>query len=600
MIEKMKTLSLVCLQQDREATLQALRDLEIVQVKPGDFAASETLAEVQRRGENVQRLLNLLAGVTRAKAETGLFNGLEGEALFERVQELSTQTTRCSDEQDTLAREEEQLAPWGDFDQQDLAALKAKGLDVRLCMTLGGRLPELPAHAALQEVRREKDQVWYLVLSSQPLELPLPEVVLPQGKTLEGVRLARAEGRKRLDLLQAQLAEAALVVDRLTDHRLGLSEREEFLTNLEGMGAAGELAWLQGYCPAKAVDALKLAALSRGWALLLEDPAEDDGGVPTLITVPKWLQLSKPLFDFIGIAPGYREFDISAWFLIFFAIFFSIIVGDAGYGTIMTGLVLWFRRKAEGKARVAYNLMLLLSVCTIGWGFITGNYFGTPRETWPTLMQGIPWFWEDRNIQYLCFGIGAVHLTIAHAIKVSSIINSRVALAELGWTVIIWGNFFLGSSLVTNRPMPSWIAWQYGVGMVLVALFTSGARNPLKVFGLGLGALAGGLVNSFVDVLSYIRLFAVGMSGYYMAKSFNDMCYNMFSGAEGIAWVALFLLAAVIIVMGHMLNLALSGLGVLVHGIRLNTLEFSGHVGLEWAGTPFRAFARRLKPGQPN
>ena len=109
------------------------------------------------------------------------------------------------------------------------------------------------------------------------------------------------------------------------------------------------------------------------------------------------------------------------------------------------------------------------------------------------------------------------------------------------------------------------------------------------MIGSGLGALAGGAVNSFVDVLSYVRLFAVGLSGYYVAKSFNDMGINLAHGVFGI------LLAVLIIVGGHVLNLALAALGVLVHGIRLNTLEFSGHIGVEWAGIAYKPFARLMR-----
>jgi V/A-type H+-transporting ATPase subunit I len=132
--------------------------------------------------------------------------------------------------------------------------------------------------------------------------------------------------------------------------------------------------------------------------------------------------------------------------------------------------------------------------------------------------------------------------------------------------------------------------WLYGIGCGLVLCFTAPSRNLLKTVGAGIMALinpSGGAISSFGDLLSYIRLFAVGLSGAYVASSFN-MMGGMFKGS-----ILGFFLGALIILFGHVLNMALSGLSVLVHGIRLNTLEFSGHIGVEWVGQPFRAFARR-------
>ena len=152
---------------------------------------------------------------------------------------------------------------------------------------------------------------------------------------------------------------------------------------------------------------------------------------------------------------------------------------------------------------------------------------------------------------------------------------------------------------MTGREAPTWLPYLYASGGGPVLLFSAQHKNILRAVGSGLGALLGNLVNSFVDVLSYIRLFAVGLSSYYVAVSFNNMGMSIFEGKTGVAAVVLFLMGALVIVFGHVLNIALCCLGVMVHGIRLNTLEFSGHLGLEWTGTPFRAFAKRFTRSEP-
>ncbi|HPQ39721.1 MAG TPA: hypothetical protein PLV45_05050 [bacterium] len=271
-------------------------------------------------------------------------------------------------------------------------------------------------------------------------------------------------------------------------------------------------------------------------------------------------------------------------------------MGDGGYGLLFLAGTLVLKRKAGPSAQVAVNLMFLLSFFTVVWGFLTGNFFGIHPSKLPAFMQGIEYFTgpnQQANTQYFCFLIGAIHLTIGHGIKLSAVINSTMALAQVGWMAIIWGYFFLGASLVTGSIFPEFAKYLLIGGAGLVILFSVPAKNILKSIGGGLGELMGSIVNSFVDVLSYIRLFAVGLSSYYVAVSFNDMGTGIGSAGSGVMAIPLMIVGALVIVFGHTLNIALCGLSVLVHGIRLNTLEFSGHVGLEWAGVPFQAFRKR-------
>ena len=164
--------------------------------------------------------------------------------------------------------------------------------------------------------------------------------------------------------------------------------------------------------------------------------------------------------------------------------------------------------------------------------------------------------------------------------------------------LVLWANFLLAVQLVCGvesvpfiAPFMKAMVPLYITGGVLILLMTSPSFNPLKTVGGGLAAIVGGGINSFVDLLSYIRLFAVGLSSFYVAQSFNAIGLSLTGSVLGM------IAAVIVIVFGHALNVALCGLGVLVHGVRLNTLEFSGHMGMEWAGFPYRAFARRFKRG---
>jgi len=594
MIEKMKTVSMVCLEKDRQTALESLRSLKLMHVRPVVFQGSKDLARAQKKLDYISRVINLLEAKKPSDEKP---EKISAEEIIEQVRKLNRKIIKSQEEWDQLVRYEELLGPWGEFDAGLIEEIKAGGLYIYLCSSTTDKIPELPSSAALKKINKVNDNIYYIVVSDIPVEVELPEVILPVDMTLKSIKARKKVLTQTISESEQRLAVLAHTMDELKKLQEAAMDDEDLLSNLEGMGRDESLCTITGYVPVKSIKKLKDAAMTNGWALQITEPKDDDTDVPTLITIPKLLQISKPLFDFVGITPGYREFDISAWFLIFFSIFFAIIVGDGGYGSIFLIATLIAKKKAAPSAQVAVNLLLLLSSLTIIWGFLTGNFFGMDQTILPGFMRGIPYFSGENaqaNTQFFCFLIGAIHLTIGHGIKLSAVINSTMAIAQLGWILIIWGYFFLGSSLVTGSTFPGFAKYLFIAGAIAIVLFSVPTKNILKAVGGGLGEFLGGIVNSFVDVLSYIRLFAVGLSSYYVAVSFNGMGSGIIGAGDGALAIPLMLAGAVVIIFGHTLNIALCGLSVLVHGIRLNTLEFSGHVGLEWVGIPFKAFRKRI------
>jgi V/A-type H+-transporting ATPase subunit I len=191
----------------------------------------------------------------------------------------------------------------------------------------------------------------------------------------------------------------------------------------------------------------------------------------------------------------------------------------------------------------------------------------------------------------LCFVIGAVQLSLAHVWRLLLLFPGRGALAQLGWIMVTWSMFFLAKRFVLLEPFPLFMYAVLAGGILLIALF----MLPLSAIGRNWPEyvrLPLDLISSFVDLVSYIRLFAVGMATYAIASAFNDMAAGI--GGESFVYG---LLAAGVIFFGHSLNILLAGMGVLVHGVRLNTLEFAGHTGIQWSGRPFSPFARSRTKG---
>ena len=186
-------------------------------------------------------------------------------------------------------------------------------------------------------------------------------------------------------------------------------------------------------------------------------------------------------------------------------------------------------------------------------------------------------------MQILCFVLAVAQLSLGHMWRALRQRSWRAFGANLGWTLVIWGNFFLAIKIiVAPGAFPVYMYYLYGAGLALVVLFSVNWRDPAGIFQFPFD-----VIGSFTDVLSYIRLFAVGMAGASIAMSFNSM------GADVAKTSPYFIVfGALVVLIGHLLNLALGVMSVLVHAIRLNTLEFSNHSGLTWSGSPFKPFAK--------
>jgi V/A-type H+-transporting ATPase subunit I len=187
----------------------------------------------------------------------------------------------------------------------------------------------------------------------------------------------------------------------------------------------------------------------------------------------------------------------------------------------------------------------------------------------------------------LTFIIGAVHLSLGHLIAAIKKINSLTAVAELGWIVVLAGIYFVANSLVLGKAMPGITAPLILSGAGLILLFANFQKNIIKGVLVTLGNLPLDIINSFSDVVSYIRLFAVGMATVIVAASFNEMAVG-----SGIDSVIGGILAVIVLVFGHALNITLALMAVLVHGVRLNMLEFSSHVDMQWSGKKYNPFRK--------
>ena len=380
-----------------------------------------------------------------------------------------------------------------------------------------------------------------------------------------------------------------------------LNNKIEFEQVRAGMVGEGQLSYLTGYVPAKRADALKRAASENGWALLVDDPAEDDP-VPTLVENPRWIRIIRPMFQLMETTPGYREFDISFIFLLFFSLFFAMLIGDAGYGIILFVITLVARLAMPRRPGGVFSLLFVLSTVTIVWGALSGTWFGVEALARHPLLSRIVipqiasfGVENTKKVMFLCFLIGAVHLSIARLINFIRGLPKLVAFSELGWLSILWGMFFVTRYIVLQEALNPVGIWLVAAGILLVVVFGEQRGKFFKGVALGLVRLPLSLldsIGSFSNIVSYVRLFAVGLATVAVATNFNSMAEEVGFGIPS------GLISAFILFFGHTLNIIMGAMSVIVHGVRLNMLEFSGQLGMEWTGMPYKPFEEKETEGE--
>ncbi|MFC1672409.1 V-type ATP synthase subunit I [Planctomycetota bacterium] len=590
----MEKISLIVLDTHREDSLEKLREIGVLHLQ-STTASSETLTGLKEDRTILENALRLLPE-PEAPDEAAAADVWSAMQVASKAAGLAEKGQTLTEESNRLQREAAELAEWGDYDPADILTLREKGTDIRLYRLTRQQLGEIPEGVKTFVLKHAKSiSNVALVLTGEQEEVPFDEIPLPE-RGLSEVERILAEKQSALEETKKELTDLAARKPAIESALRKMDGSIEFETAYAGMEVDEKLAFLTGYAPAARVDDLKKAAAAYGWAIVVEDPAEDDP-VPTLIENPKWIRIIDPVFKVMGTVPGYREFDISMWFLVFFSVFFAMLIGDGGYGLVFLILTsvahLLFRKKVLSEP---FILMYVLSTCTVIWGALTGNWFGCEAISRVPLLNGIivPSVYafskdSEEVVKYMCFLVAAIQLSLAHLLRALKTINSLKSLSQIGWSIVVWGMFLGLRELILEMPAPWFMIHMIGLGLGLAFVFASPSKNILKMISFqNVIDLFMSFIDVFKDSLSYIRLFAVGMATLAVAQSFNSL------GAQiGFSKLYLIPASAFIIVGGHVLNIVLALMSVAVHGLRLNMLEFSGHIGMEWAGQQYSPFRKK-------
>lgn len=640
MIVPMKKVSLIVLNDEKKNALKKLRKLGLlhIEIKEGK---GPRLLELKEQIASLEKGLFTVADLGAKDMVQKEADTQEALSIAERIDSLKEEQKKCYGDISAYEGELERLKAWGEIDPEEIAVLAEKGIVLSLHEMIPSEYEKLGDFAKTIVLERTKDIVRFLFLHEEIIQEAIPEeeksslersqLKLPSISTGE-IRRKLKESGQRLQSLKEELAGLAAYRSSLEQAIMGLKKEVEFETYASGMGEEDlsedsssrvSVAYLVGFLPAEDLSKLLTMARENAWGLLAEDPTEEDDA-PTKLQNNKFVSLVYPLTDFLGSVPGYFEPDISGWFLVFIMIFVGIIFGDGGYGLLICGIsaAMMLKNHREKKAIAPITwLLLLFGGITVVWGTVTCSWFGLAPEALPQWLRNLSvpvlsnvysdkvWypFWTggeagittSQNVQIFCFTIALVHLLIAHVSGARRNRGSLKMLGDIGSILELIGMYYVVLSMVVNGAV-------FGLDLVVSGIPVGTIAIALVIIGFVVNFIFGnyeksilqsvldsvkdivsmllGVVNVFSDIVSYIRLWAVGLAGAAISSTVNEMVNPL------LGHFIFIIFAVVVLVFGHGLNMILNVLSVIVHGIRLNTLEFSTHIGLSWSGHKYKPF----------
>lgn len=594
MIVPMKKVTLFVSTQDKDNALKELRKLGIVHIHQTHIPASDDLLVLENEIGKVDKCIGIM-GKEKVEITTKPADSSKAKAIIDKVISLTDRRLKLAGEYNIEKEKRNWFLPWGDVSRSEIEELKKKGIYIRLYAVDKSFIKRIPPEKMIYIVAEDKSRHYLALVTEDENEKLDVKEDFPPAEDLMSIEDRIAALEKELLFINDEISDISKSQPLVANYHTQLQKRYEFAKVRSGMENIEVFSYLEGFCPEDTVDELKKLADGESWGYIFEEP-DDPTIVPTLVKNSKLVRIIDPVFKFMGTLPGYNETDISFFFLIFFSLFFALLIGDAGYGMLMLLAMLYFRRKNKTAPGEFFYLMYVLSGATIIWGAITGTWFGFERIAQLPVFRSLiideiyifsksPEKVQD-FMMYFSFLIGAIHLTIAHSLNALKKRKTLAALGQIGWVLDIWAVFFIAGTVILNRPFPSIALYSLAIGATLILLFANYEKGRfVKGMIQTVSSLPLDIISSFSDVVSYLRLFAVGLACSIVETSFNEMAIG-----DGISSVFTGLITTLILLLGHSLNIMLGFLSVIVHGIRLNMLEFSGHLGMQWSGKKYEPF----------
>ncbi len=587
--------------------LKDLRNLGVVHIDKKVDEPSEEMQELMRHINETEQAVKRLDWFTGVPGEsrTGLKDGKE---VFRRIREIEKEQEYVQHHRARLEKEESQLEPWGNFDWEQVQRLESADLEFRFFTCPARKFQtqwELDHYISI--IDELKGNYYFVKIDRkgayQPdfAEIPGIEQVFPPQSSLSGVRkeLEGLQGKSRE--LHAELEQIALQdKDKLKEYRNGLRDEWAGMNALRQTAdhVEGKVRVIEGFVPETRKAELDEYLNSKG-ILYVANPPDPEVKSPVLLKNNKFARLYEVIANLYDL-PNHKEMDLVPFFAPFYMMFFGFCMGDAGYGLLMVAVTTLLKPRMP-KMRDILTLAQWLGLATVVFGSLTGTFFGIPlMDADIPFLEGVKKYMLDTNKLFnLSLILGGVQIIFGMVVRVFNIRHSlgiKYALSTIGWLILL-----VGSGILFGVKKAGWLApeaasiIQYvilGVAGVLILLLNNPKRNVLINFGAGLWDAYGMISGIFGDLLSYIRLFALGISSGILGFVFNQLAMSL--KPDNIILGPIVMI--IVLLIGHGITIFMAALGAFVHPMRLTFVEFYKNAGFEGGGKPYTPFERYTSP----
>lgn len=583
-IQQLKKAALIGLTEEKLQMLDALQALGLMHVIPLQDPQQQVPADDSVNPERLKRALQYLLSCREKRRQVLRTRQFSLVDMLERIDHSRTRRLELMARRDFLEKRIADLTPWGDFSFPEPDALAHQRLWFYLVPNFQMHLVErsgLVWHC----VHRDNRHAYVVVLSEHEPDANR----MPVARTLTG-KIPLSQLEQDLEDIEIELESAEAEREALTRWIYQLqrcvadTQDNAFLSEVSDQTLdCGEIFALQGWVAESQLEALQAFAESQGLVLLIEEPERDEIP-PTLLENTEQLAGGQEVVSFFQ-TPGYRSWDPSRVVFFSFTGFFAIIMSDAGYALLLGAILAyyWKSMQATRTQRRLRSLALTLSLASFAWGVAVGSYFGAAAPfDWLQQLKVID-INDFDNMMRLSIGIGALHLILANLMMAWVRRQSLQAWASVGWALSVF-SALLG--WLQGFHLLHWLVFALGL---LLVLGMSGQEQRWQVRGLLQGTLAlTNVTKIFGDVLSYLRLFALGLASASLAITFNQLSTDVATALPGIGMF----LKVLILLAGHLLNFVLTVVSGVIHGLRLNLIEFYNW-SLADEGYAFRPFSKQ-------
>ena len=605
MIVKMSKYAFMVYHREYDAFLTTLRELGVVHVKETNSVLDNAelqalLAERKQVSTAIRYCKNLNSQtkeVTVAPAR-GLTKA-EGLKLVGKLEEMQEKQAQLQAAKVSLEKDIAYMDIWGEFSYANIRRLKKAGFDVTFFSCPTSKYEPKWGEEYNAFLVNNFQSVTYFVTVTKtgtPIDIDAERPKMPD-RGLAKLHLAMEQLLDNIKVLNNQLKEyAAEQYNTLVELEKNIQNEFNFSNTLvqTDRGAGDKLMLLEGFVPTEEAPAMEVALEKEGY-YFQELDIQDGDRVPIKLKNNKFNRLYEPITKMFSL-PNYTEFDPTPLFAPFFMLFFGLCFGDGGYGLLVLLACSFFKRKVNPDFKPYLTLFQYLGLAAIIVGTCTGSFFGIALADVPALSKVKDYFVSSDNLMTFSIVIGLVQIifgkTVA-AFKMKAQKGVKYSIAPFAWVFVITALALAFGLPMLNLQLPETVKTVFigiaVIGLVVAYLYSSPGKNIFLNFGTGLWNtynMASGLLG---DTLSYIRLFAIGLTGAILGGVFNQLAVDMTEGMNIVLRAVCMLL---ILLVGHAINIGLCTISSLVHPLRLIFVEYYKNAEFEGGGKEYRPFKK--------